>query len=437
MIGHRGYRWITRLIIPLLPLYLLWRGRREPGYRRRWGERFGRVPATIAAGPIWIHAASMGEVQAVAPMLKALLKRHPSQAILITTTTPAGATHVERLFDTQVQHCYLPFDAPGPVSRFLGRVAPSLGLIVEMELWPNLFLQARAQGVPLMLINARLSERSARRYARVRPLMARVLACPLRITAQSHADAERLRMLGAPEERLAVTGSLKFDQTLPASTREQGEALRRHIGERRPVWIAASTRDGEEQQVLKAHQRLRATLPDALLILVPRHPDRFTRVLRLCRDAGWQTTTRSSGAPATSATDVYLVDSLGELPMHYAAADLAFVGGSLVPEGGHNLLEPACLGKPIVVGPHTFNAPDMSRRLIDAGACVQVQTAAELGDVMRRLLTQPDQRADMGRAGESLVSSNRGVGAQLLDDVERLITNKTENPAASATASDQ
>jgi len=437
MIGLRSYAWLTRLIIPLLPLYLFWRGRREPAYRQRWRERFGRVPANIAAGSLWVHAASMGEVQAVAPLLKALLKRHPSQAVLITTTTPAGAAHVERLFDTQVQHCYLPFDAPGPVSRFLDRVSPSLGLIVEMELWPNLFLHTHARGIPLMLINARLSERSARRYARVRPLMARVLACPLRITAQSHADAERLRTLGAPEERLAVTGSLKFDQTLPASTREQGEALRRHIGEQRPVWIAASTRDGEEQQVLKAHQRLRATLPDALLILVPRHPDRFTRVLRLCRDAGWRTTTRSSGASVTSVTDVYLVDSLGELPMHYAAADLAFVGGSLVPEGGHNLLEPACLGKPIIVGPHTFNAPDMSRRLIDAGACVQVQNSAELADVMRTLLTQPDQRADMGSAGESLVSINRGVGAQLLDDVERLIADNTRNPGTGPIVADQ
>jgi len=429
MITLRGYTLLTRLLLPLLPLYLYWRGRREPAYRERWRERFGQVPAQVSSGPVWVHAASMGEVQAVAPMLKQLLQLHPTQPILITTMTPAGAGHVERLFNGRVQHCYLPFDAPRPVTRFLERVAPVLGLIVEMELWPTLFLQARDRGIPLLLINARLSERSARRYARIRPLMASVLECPIRIAAQSHGDARRLRALGAPEERLAVTGSLKFDQTLPASTREQGEALRRQIGQRRPVWIAASTRDGEEQQVLKAHRKVCEHAPEALLILVPRHPDRFGRVLRLCRESDWETITRSSGAAITTTTSVYLVDTLGELPMHYAAADLAFVGGSLVPEGGHNLLEPACLGKPILVGPHTFNAPDMVEGLIRVGACLQVKDAQHLAETLLRLLAQPEERAAMGRAGERLISANRGVGSLVLDEVERLMESRVESRA--------
>lgn len=419
MIGHRGYNLLVRSLLPLLPIYLAWRGLREPGYRRRWSERLIGPSRAAPHGGIWLHAASMGEVQAIAPVLRTLRTTRPELPLVVTTQTPTGAAHLERLFGSGVFHSYLPIDTPGAVSRFYERIQPRIGLIVDMELWPNLFLQARQRRIPLLLINARLSEQSARRYRLAAPLMARVLRCPSRIAAQSHDDARRLVALGAAEERLVVTGSLKFDQRLPASTREQGEALRRELGGQRPVWIAASTRDGEEEQVLAAHQHVCQQLDKALLILVPRHPERFPRVRKLCRDTGMDTVMRTSGNACTDSTRVYLVDTLGELPVMYAASDVAFVGGSLVPEGSHNVLEPASLGLPILVGPHSFKARDVVERLLAADACEQVSGVDQLAGAVTRLAQEPERRARMGRAAARLVEANRGVDRFVIAEVER------------------
>lgn len=408
-------------LAPLLPLYLLWRGLRQPAYRQRWGERFGLVPRAIPRGAIWVHGASMGEVQAAAPFLRELLHRYPDVPLLMTTMTPTGATQLEKLFGDRIHHCYLPFDLPHAVGLFLRRLQPRLALVVEMEFWPNLFHGIRARGIPLLVINARLSARSAAGYARFRGLMEPVLRCPTRIAAQSRDDARRLLELGAPDERLVVAGSLKFDQSLPASTREQGESLRQHLGANRPIWIAASTREGEDEQVLHAHGLVRRTLPSALLILVPRHPDRFARVAGLCREAGFQVIRRSEEVPCPDQTAVYLGDTMGELPILYAASDLAFVGGSLVPIGAHNMLEPAALGLPVIVGPHTFNFSEITRQLVRAGGCDQVADASLLADAVIELLENPDRRAAMGLAAQRLVEANRGATQFVLHEVEGLL----------------
>lgn len=415
------YSLLLYLISPLLLGYLVWRSLREPGYRGRWGQRFGLFPADLPRGCLWIHAASMGEVQAAAVLIRRLQQYYPERPLLVTTMTPTGSDQVRKLLGEDVRHCYLPFDMPHAVSAFLSAARPALALIVEMELWPNLFHAVRRRGIPLLLVNARLSERSARRYRRLRPLMAPVVAVPARVCAQSPDDARRLRELGAPSRRVVVSGSLKFDQHIPASAREQGESLRLEMGGSRPVWIAASTRDGEEEQVLAAFARIRRSLPGALLLLVPRHPDRFSRVEILCRDAGYRVHRRSSGQPCPEEADIYLGDTMGELPVFYGAADVAFVGGTLVPVGGHNLLEPAAMGLPVVVGPHVFNFSLVTAQLVQAGGCLQVTDADGLAQVVTELLADPARRGAVGSNALALVQANRGAVDRILCEVERVL----------------
>ncbi|MCP1673168.1 3-deoxy-D-manno-octulosonic-acid transferase [Natronocella acetinitrilica] len=417
-----AYTVLLYLLVPWMPLYLLWRGRRQPLYRKRWSERFfGHVPARVPRGSIWVHAASVGEVQAAGPFLRELRHRYPGIPLVVTTQTPTGALQLDRQFGDSVHHCYVPFDLPHAVAAFLNRLQPRLAIIVEMELWPNLFHGIHRRRIPLLLVNARLSASTAAGYSRVRRLMEPVLQCPTRIAAQSRDDARRLLELGAPDERLVVAGSLKFDQSVPASTREQGEVLRQQLGANRPTWIAASTREGEEEQVLAAHALVLKTLPETLLILVPRHPDRFDGVADLVQEAGFNLARRSEGGVCPAHVQVYLGDTMGELPLLYAASDIAFVGGSLVPMGAHNLLEPAALGLPVLVGLHTYNFADITRQLVEAGACDQVADANLLADAVIELLENPDRRADMGRAGRGMVEANRGATGFVIDEVKALL----------------
>lgn len=415
------YSALTYLLAPLLPLYLLWRGIREPAYRRRWSERFGWLPSDLPKDGIWVHAASVGEVQAASGFIRALQTAYPGMPLLVTTMTPTGAAQLERLFGNAVRHCYLPFDMPHAVWLFLRRVRPKLGLVVEMEFWPNLFHGLRRRSIPFMVVNARLSQQSAHAYRRFGRFMEGVLNCPNRIAAQSNDDALRLLDLGAPGERVVVGGSLKFDQDVPASAREQGELLRQLLGVSRPVWIAASTREGEEELVLDAHAQVRRAVPDALLILVPRHPDRFARAEALCVERDCRLVRRSSGQACGPHAEVYLGDTMGELPVLYAAADVAFVGGSLVPMGAHNVLEPAALGLPVLVGPHTFNFAQIVRQMVEAGACDQVADAGLLADAVIELLEDPERRSRMGRKGYALVQANRGASGRLLQEVKVLL----------------
>ena len=413
------YTGLLYLILPLALLRLYWRGRQDPGHRRRWRERLGLIP-TLPAGGLWVHAVSVGETRAALPLIRALLERYPDWPLLVTTTTLTGSRQVREALGEQVQHVYAPYDLPGAVARFLRQTRPRLAVIMETELWPNLLRQCAVAGIPTLIANARLSERSARGYARIRGLTAPMLRDITLIAAQAEADAERFRALGA--HHVQVTGNLKYDLALPNDLPEQGRRLRRErLGENRPVWIAASTHAGEDEQVLEAFATLRAHWPELLLLLVPRHPERFDSVAALCQQRGLSVIRRSEQRPCASDTAVFLGDSMGELLLFYAAADLVFVGGSLVPTGGHNVLEPALLGLPVLFGPHMFNFTEAGERLLEADAAWRVADAAELAAQVDRLLTDSALRQNAGQRGQAVVERHRGALAALLDCIRMLL----------------
>jgi 3-deoxy-D-manno-octulosonic-acid transferase len=399
------YRLALLLAVPLIPLRLVWRGRRERGYLAHWGERLGA--AAVPAGAIWIHAVSVGEMRAAQPLLDEMRARHPGRPLLLTCMTPTGRATAESLYGGFARIAYLPYDYSFLVQRFLRRAKPAVGILMETELWPNLIRAADKQGVPLMLANARLSERSARGYARL-PALTRVSLARLAVVAtQTEADAARLRELGA--RTVHVTGNLKFDITPPADMLARGAAWRAVWGTR-PVLLAASTREGEEALLL--HAFAAAAPAEVLLVLVPRHPQRFDEVARLVGAAGLSYVRRSAETPPDAATRVLLGDSLGELFAYYAACDVAFVGGSLAPLGGQNLIEAASVGRPVLVGPHTFNFEEATRRAIKAGAARRVHDAADCMAQTLALLADASARARMGEAGLAFAARHCGAAAR-------------------------
>ncbi len=416
-----AYLILTYIAVPFLLLHLLWRGFSVPGYRRRIGERFGLGMPRLARSSIWVHAVSVGEVQAAAPLVRALLKRHPGVPLVLTTMTPTGAERVRALFGASVIHSYVPYDLAGAVRRFFDWARPSLAIIMETELWPNLYHECGQRRVPLVLASARVSLRSAGRYRRVIPLFRETLSNGILIAAQTAADAERFRSLGASASRTHVTGNIKFDFELPAEIANRGRQLRDQQARDRPVWVAASTHEGEEAAVLDAHARILEHQPAALLVLVPRHPERFGQVANLLASRGINHVTRSSGALAGPATQVLLGDTMGELTTFYAAADVAFVGGSLVRIGGHNLLEPLALAVPVVTGPHNENATDIAELLIDCGAALVVPDWASLAAEVSWLLGDEAERRKRGAAGSQAILANRGALDRLLALVNPLI----------------
>lgn len=411
------YTAILYLATPLILLRLLWAGRRNRAYWRRWSERFGFYRVAPAAGGIWLHAVSVGEVIAALPLVERLLAHHPDLPVTVTTMTPTGSERVRALLGDRVHHVYLPYDLPGAVRRFLDTVRPRAAVVMETELWPNLFAACAARAIPLLVANARLSARSAAGYARFGALARRTLGAVTVIAAQGEVDAARFVALGADPERVVVTGSIKFDLSISDETRANGRALREALGAERPVWIAASTHEGEEALILDAHAALRADLPNALLILVPRHPERFDRVAALCTAQGFKLSRRGTGTPQPGA-DVYLGDTMGELRMLYAAADVAFVGGSLVATGGHNPLEPAALGLPVVTGPHLFNFATISGLLQRADAAAVAVDAAGVAVRVGIWLADAAARREAGEAGQRLVASQRGALDRLAALVE-------------------
>jgi len=412
------YTLLLYLITPLVPLRLIWRGLRVPAYLRRWPERFGWFRAPDLHDAIWVHAVSVGEVHAAEPVVRRLRERHPDRDIAITTTTPTGSARVRELFGDSVFHVYAPYDLPGAVKRFLNRVRPKLAVIMETEIWPNLFHYCGQRDIPVVMANARMSARSARGYGRFSKLVASTLRQCTAIAAQGTADRERLVELGAPVERVIVTGSVKFDITAPASLREQADGLRRVWGADRAVWIAGSTHEPEEQQVLEAFDSVRRVLPDALLVLAPRHPERNDRVAALVRRRGLRLARRSESELGSADADCFLVDTLGELPLFYAAADLAFVGGSLARTGGHNVLEPAVLGVPVLIGPNYFNFLEITELLRDEEALLVVEDQQALGEAATRLLRDGDARDRMGTAAAAVIERNRGSVERLLKIIE-------------------
>jgi 3-deoxy-D-manno-octulosonic-acid transferase len=404
------YNALLWAALPFLPLRLAWRARRQPEYLQHVGERFGRYPPAPPQPVIWIHAVSVGETRAAAPLVSALLERHPGHAIVMTHMTPTGRAAGEQLFGDRVIRAYLPWDYPFAVARFLRHFRPRLGLLMETEVWFNLVEGCRDAGVPLYLVNARLSERSARGYRRLGRLAREAFGGLSGVLAQTEADAQRLASVGASE--VEVTGNLKFDLTPPPAQRELGARLRAAFGAQRPVWLAASTREGEEERVLDAHAAL--DVPGALLVLVPRHPQRFDDVARLLERRGVAFRRRSQDAPVPADVAVVLGDSMGELFAYYACADVAFVGGSLLPLGGQNLIEACAVGTPVLVGPHTFNFEEAARLAIEAGAALRVADPAELARVAGALLADPVRRAAMAAAGRAFAGRHRGATERVL-----------------------
>ena len=406
---RRLYTLLWALALPLALLRLLWRSRKAPAYRRRWAERLGRFDPPARTGGVWVHAVSVGETQAAQPLIKRLLAEPRAQPVTVTTTTPTGSVRVGELFGGQVFHVYFPFDLPWAVDGFLDRVRPRLLIMVETEIWPNLLAACAARGIPTLLANGRLSARSARGYARLDGFTRETFAAIGAVAAQSEADAERFVALGAPTGKVRVTGSMKFDISIRGSVKEQAEVLRRDWGTDRPVWVAASTHEGEEEVVLEAHRRVLATMPEALLVLVPRHPERFERAAQLVRRAGLATVRRTDRAAVTAGTAVFLGDTMGELPVFLGAADVAFVGGSLVDIGGHNVLEPAAFGVPVVFGPHMHNFAAISQLLLAADAAGQVGEAQGLAELVLRWLGDASERTRIGENGRRVVEANRGA----------------------------
>lgn len=403
------YSLLLYLATPAALAYLALRGIGDRAYLRRWRERFAFFRRPERPGGIWIHAASLGEVNAAEPLIRALADAWPDRDLYLTTFTPTGSARVRERFGDDVFHVYSPLDLPGSVRRFFNRLRPGLAVIMETEIWPNLYHEMARRGIPSLLANARISDHSFDRYRYFSRLAGPALAGVSRIGAQSETDADRLRTIGAPADRLSVTGNLKFDIELPGGLQADGAAIRASWGDTRPVLVAGSTHEAEEAPLFDAFTRLLADLPDALLVLVPRHPERFDRAARAAADAGLRTARRSGHQNCPAGVQCYVIDAMGELLRYYAACDVAFVGGSLEPVGGHNVLEPAALARPVVVGPHTFNFADITRSLLDAGAAAQVADAGELAAVLGDLFGNPEQRGRMGEAGARLVKQGQGA----------------------------
>jgi len=418
------YTWFLRLLFPLVLLRLLWRGFSNPHYWRRIPERFGFVAPTVAPRLIWIHAVSVGEVRATVPLVRTIMGSYPDYSLLITTMTPTGSAQVMQLFGDKVAHCYVPYDFPSAVRRFLDRVKPVIAIIMETELWPNLFHTCRARGIPVFVTNVRMSESSMYKYLRFARLTRTTLNQASLFAVQSQADAQRLLTLGAEPARVQVTGSIKFELGISASLREATEVLRRAWGQDRPVWLAASTHEGEEEMVLAALAELKKQPRFArlLLVLVPRHPERFALVVKLCRKNGFTTAQRSKNRGAVDTTvEVLVGDTMGELQLFFGAADVAFIGGSLVPTGGHNLLEAAAMGKPVIFGPHMFNFQEISQMALERGAGVQIQSAAQLAPVAADFLGNANRRDRAGEAGRKMVEENRGALVKTLELIQKFL----------------
>lgn len=412
------YTVLLYLIQPLIWLRLWLRGRKAPAYRKRWAERYGYCAGKVKPDGILLHSVSVGETLAAVPLVRALRHRYPAMPITVTTMTPTGSERAASAFGKDVHHVYLPYDLPGSMQRFLDNVSPRLVMIMETELWPNMIAELHARNIPLVIANARLSERSAKGYKKLGKFMQRLLRQITLIAAQNAEDGERFISLGLKRTQLTITGSLKFDISVTPELAARAVTLRRQWAPRRPVWIATSTHDGEESVILDAHRRLLQRFPTLLLILVPRHPERFATARDMAQKNGFSFILRSSGEIPSGSTQVVIGDTMGELMLLYGIADLAFVGGSLVERGGHNPLEAAAHAIPVLMGPHTFNFKDICARLSQADGLITVTDASSLDKEIGTLLTDEDYRLYYGRHAVEVLHQNQGALQRLLQLLE-------------------
>lgn len=415
------YSLVLLLLLPFALSWLMWRTLRQTGHADRLGERFGSSPYLARNEIIWVHGASVGEIRAAAPLVKGLHQQFPQHPLLVTSFTGTGRAQAQALFGERVLVAQLPYDLPFFVNRWLKCVSPVIGIVMETEIWPNLFSACTRHHIPLLMVSARLSERALGRYRRFRVLVRNALTQVTMIAAQTEGDAEYFRRLGASPERLEISGNLKFDVQFPEDILAQGRALRERLFGHTIVVVAGSTREGEESMVLQAFRTLLVKHPACALVLAPRHPQRTTAVAELIKSAGYSCFRRSAGEARLQAGDVLLLDTLGELASFYAAGDLAFVGGSLVPVGGHNLLEPAALSLPVLAGPHLTNVRDIAELLKDAGGLILVKDAEGLGEAFIWLVGNRVTREHIGQAAQQTVAANRGALTHILLLVEKHI----------------
>lgn len=417
-----GYAIIATLLLPLAYLRLAWCGLRDPAYLQGWRQRLGQTTVRPAATPrdvrIWLHAVSVGELRSLAPLIRRLRAVLPTECLYLTTTTPGGISTIRALWGDTIAHSFLPFDAPYAVRRFLGQLRPTLALVAENEIWPTLFAACHARNIPVALINARVSARSWRGYQLLSTLFRPLLSRLCLVAAQSELDAGRFRNLGVSAEQVRVPGNLKFDLELPAELDDRVVHIRKELLRHRPAWLAASTHEGEEAMLLRVLQRVRSEHPQLLLILAPRHPVRAEAVLQLCRREGFTNVARRSlGQRPGEGDAVYILDTLGELLPFCGATEVVFVGGSLVPHGGHNVLEPAALGIPILIGRHYHNFCDAVEALVEVGAARIVQDTGQLMSNLSQWLSDAELRTAAGRRGRQVIHANRGSTLRLLDDL--------------------
>ena len=412
------YTSLMYLIQPLVLLFMWLRGFKAPNYRKRLGERYGFYASLTPpkAGGIVIHAASVGEVIAATPLVQKLQQNYPHLPITFTTVTPTGSDRVKAAFGDSVFNCYLPYDIPCAINRFIDFVHPKLCIVIETELWPNLIQQFYRRGIPFVVANARLSARSARRYGKIKPRLQNMFSQIDLIAPQDKISSNRYLDLGYRKDKLKVTGNIKYDLSITDELREKIDALRALWVKNRPIWIAASTHEGEEQIILQAHRQLLEKYPNLLLLLVPRHPERFNVVADLLKKEKFQFIRRSTNELPNENTQVILGDSMGELMLMYGVSDIAFVGGSLVKHGGHNPLEPLAFKMPVIAGKHTFNFPEIFRMLVEVQGVLEVNSTADaLERAVEALLNSKEASERLGNAGYEVLMENRGALQRLLD----------------------
>ena len=406
--GRFVYTLILVCLLPFILMRLWWRGKANPAYRSRVSERLGYYALNPEKERVWIHAVSVGEVNAAIPLIKRLLTDFPKYDILVTTMTPTGADQVKKQLADLVTHRFVPYDIPCLINRALEQSKPSALIIMETEIWPNWIHAADNRNIPIIYLSLRLSEKSFRGYKKIRSLLTPALKRVKAIAAQSESDAQRIITLGARSQSVTVSGNIKYDASLPEHVPLKGEKLRHQLGASRLIWIAASTHIGEDEQVLKAHSIILKSFPDALLVIVPRHPERFDRVFELCQQQ-FVCQRRTDAAGSLSSAQVYLGDTMGELLELYAASDICFVGGSLVAHGGQNILEPWLIGKPVIVGPHTFNFARIIEQALDENALIQIKSADELASAIRQLADNEQHAKQLCDNANQLLKRNKGA----------------------------